>query len=92
MVAKATSIDLWRRFVSAPVVALTGIYYQKEVAARITAAVAVSKWSTLSGMGKMSVWLGAVTSISMTTRFTMARCFFRASGLVDTATVSTPNT
>ena len=90
--AKRTTLDLWNESGLARAAALTGICYQKEVAARITAEAAASKSNTSFATAKMCVWLGAVTSISMTTRCTMGHYSYRASGLVGIGTVSTPNT
>jgi hypothetical protein len=90
--AKRTTLDLWKQSGLARAAGLTGICYQKEVAEKITAEAAASKSNTLFATAKRCVWLGAVTSTSLTTRFTMGRYSYRVTGLAGIATVSTPNT
>jgi len=91
-VPKPTNISLWRVIAFVPVVGLTATCYPKEVGEPITAGDAALKSSTLSGMAKMCVWLGAVTLMNSITRYTTTRCSCPVIGLADIATVSTQNT
>jgi len=92
MVTIRTNVELW---MSGGVcdAASTAIYQLKEVAGKIFAKVAGSKSNTLFATQKAKcVWLGAVTSMQRTTRFTMASYLCPVIAPAVIVTVSTQNT
>lgn len=86
------NLNVWKIGVACGA-ASTAIYPQKEVVGKIYAKVAGSKLNTLYATEKARcVWLGAVTSMLMTIRYTMASYLCPEFASADIVTVSTQNT